>query len=206
MGARKRGAIQGAFTLCFLDESAFTCWPTVRKTWAPRGHTPPLQVSHQQTGRVGAISAVTPSGSLHYRLKREPRKGPTREKRRRAMILTEDVARFLNHLLRRIPGPLVVILDNASQHRGKAVRELAESHPRLHLVFLPPYSPDFNPDEGVWQHLKAEALANYAPKTKHELHTRLKQAIHNLQQRTHKIMRFWHATHLDLTGMEALHD
>jgi len=50
------------------------------------------------------------------------------------------------------PGD-IVILDNLSAHRGAKVRELIEAA-GAELLFLPPYSPEFNPIEKVWGKLK----------------------------------------------------
>ncbi len=51
------------------------------------------------------------------------------------------------------PGD-VVILDNASCHKGKKVRALVEAA-GARLLFLPPYSPDFSPIELAWRKVKA---------------------------------------------------
>lgn len=83
-------------------------------------------------------------------------------------IQGEEVATFLRHLLRQIPGHLVVLLDNGGIHRGEPVQELLARTARLHLVPFPPYAPDLNPDEGVWHHLKAR-LANGRPETQADL-------------------------------------
>lgn len=47
----------------------------------------------------------------------------------------------------------VIILDNASFHRKKALKTLAEKF-GFTFVFLPPYSPDFNPIENYWAWMK----------------------------------------------------
>jgi hypothetical protein len=49
--------------------------------------------------------------------------------------------------------------------RGKQV----ESQCRLHVFHLPKYSPDWNPDEKVWNHLKHQELKGHQAKTKDEL-------------------------------------
>jgi transposase len=51
------------------------------------------------------------------------------------------------------PGQ-VVVMDNLTAHKGKRVRELIEER-GCELVFLPPYSPDFNPIEQAFSKLKA---------------------------------------------------
>ena len=83
-------------------------------------------------------------------------------------IQGDEVATFLRALLRQIPGHLVVLLDNGGIHRGEPVQELLGRTSRLHLEPFPPYAPELNPDEGVWNHLKAH-LANGRPDTSAEL-------------------------------------
>ena len=51
------------------------------------------------------------------------------------------------------PGDIVV-MDNLSSHKGPRVRELIEAA-GAHLLYLPPYSPDFNPIENAFAKLKA---------------------------------------------------
>ena len=51
------------------------------------------------------------------------------------------------------PGDIVV-MDNLSSHKGPRTRELIEAA-GAHLLFLPPYSPDFNPLENAFAKLKA---------------------------------------------------
>ena len=58
---------------------------------------------------------------------------------------------------------LLVILDRAGPHR-KAVRLLLEAGVDwLEVVWLPPYAPDLNPVEMIWNHTKYADLANYLP-------------------------------------------
>jgi transposase len=83
-------------------------------------------------------------------------------------IQGDEVATFLRSLLRQIPGHLVVLLDNGGIHRGEPVQELLGRTSRLHLEPFPPYAPELNPDEGVWNHLKAH-LADGRPDTSAEL-------------------------------------
>ena len=61
------------------------------------------------------------------------------------------VARVLVPDLR--PGD-VVVMDNLSSHKGPRVRELIEVA-GARLLYLPPYSPDFNPIENAFAKLKA---------------------------------------------------
>lgn len=69
---------------------------------------------------------------------------------------------FLRGLLEAIPrGPIYLIVDNYSVHKSKLTRAfLARQGQRLHLVFLPTYSPWLNRIEDTWRVLKAQAGTN----------------------------------------------
>ena len=61
---------------------------------------------------------------------------------------------FEDMLLKSIPKYSVIVLDNATFHRKKRLRELA-GKAECDVVFLPPYSPELNPIENFWAWLKA---------------------------------------------------
>ncbi len=56
---------------------------------------------------------------------------------------------------------LVVVMDRAPIHRSKKVKEFISSQKRLHVFYLPPRSPELNPDEKVWNHLKYHELKGH---------------------------------------------
>lgn len=56
-------------------------------------------------------------------------------------------------LLSMVPCGYTVIMDNASFHSKKRLQKIANRY-GVHLLFLPPYSPDFNPIEKFWANLK----------------------------------------------------
>jgi len=155
----KKNAARLAAHLVFVDESGFLLIPAVRKTWSPVGQTPVL---HHRYGhdRISAISGISVSPKrFHCTLYCQPYEDN---------IQNEEVATFLRHLLRQINGHLIVLLDNGQAHRGDSVQELLARTTRLHLEPFPPYAPELNPDEGVWNHLKS-TLANGRPDSKEEL-------------------------------------
>jgi transposase len=59
---------------------------------------------------------------------------------------------FEGRLLQEVPKGYTVIMDNASFHREKILRKLARG--KVRLLFLPPYSPDYNPIEKSWANMK----------------------------------------------------
>lgn len=59
---------------------------------------------------------------------------------------------FKNTLLPAIPKGHTVIMDNARFHRKSYLKKLARG--KVRLLFLPPYSPDYNPIENSWANMK----------------------------------------------------
>lgn len=142
--------------LYFQDEANVSLTALLAKTWAPRGRTPKQSVTGKRGG-VAAMSAITSRGQLIFRL---------HEKR----IASPEVIDFLSQMLRHHRRRhLVVVMDQAPPHVSKITKAYIESQPRLHAFHLPAYSPDWNPDEKVWNHLKHQELKGHQAKTKSEL-------------------------------------
>ena len=108
-------------------------------------------------GGVAAMSAMSRRGHLLFRL---------HQKR----IASTEVIDFLRQMLKHHPRRhLVVVMDRAPPHVSKKTEAYISSQPRLHVFHLPSYSPDWNPDEKVWNHLKHHELKSHQAKTKDEL-------------------------------------
>ncbi len=54
----------------------------------------------------------------------------------------EEVALFLRELLRRLPGLLIVLLDNSTTHNGRPIEQLRRWHRRRRIEHFPGYAPD----------------------------------------------------------------
>ncbi len=155
----------------WVDEAGFYLLPVRVRTYAPRGQTPVLRVplTHDH---LSAISALTARGRVLMQVQEEAFRGPR-------------VVRFLKHLLRQIPGKLLVIWDGAPIHRSKVVKAfLAEGGvERLWLEQLPAYAPELNPVEGVWRYLKRVCLRNVCCRALSELRYELRLATANLRHK-----------------------
>jgi len=64
-----------------------------------------------------------------------------------------------HHLIPELTAPSIMICDNAPFHRKERLKSIAAKHGH-HLLFLPPYSPDFNPIEKVFALIKRYRLYN----------------------------------------------
>lgn len=75
------------------------------------------------------------------------------------------------------PGS-VLVLDNASIHRGGAIRELVEAA-GCSVLYLPPYSPDLNPIEPAWSWIK-HRVRTEAPRDDEHRQTAIQEAARQL--------------------------
>src|SRR5207249_2245084 len=118
---KKNAARLGAH-IVFADESGFLLIPTVVRTWAPQGETPIHRHRQGRRDKLSVISGISVSPkrrrlSLYYLLFFEN-------------IGQEEVCVFLRELLRHLRGPIIVLLDNSSTHKGEPLEKLRARHPR----------------------------------------------------------------------------
>lgn len=144
--------------LYFEDEANVSLVATVGKTWGPIGQKTIIKRTGNRGG-VSAISAITKSGNLIFNL---------HEKR----ISSVEIIQFLQQMLEHHPRRhLVVVMNQAKPHVSKITMEFIASQKRLHIYYLPARSPEFNPDEKVWNHLKNEDLKAHQATNVKELKT-----------------------------------
>ena len=184
MACDQKGAEVQQQTLFFLDESGFYPLPSVVRTYAPVGQTPLLREWWTRE-HLSAISAISPEGKLYF------------QSQDHAMD-SSDVVAFLEHLLREVPGRMVLIWDGAPIHRSHVIKAfLAEgAAQRLHVERLPAYAPELNPGEGLWQPLKGVELRNVCccniPPLRHEL----RDAVKRVRRRARLIKSFFRGAKL----------
>jgi putative transposase len=138
--------------------------PTRRRTWAPQGHTPIIRY-HYQHDRLSALAVLTVSP------KRQPMGLYVRCQPHN--FQAADVADFRRALLRPVRGPIIVLWDRGSIHRGPAIDAVRQAHPRLHVEEFPAYAPELNPTEHVWNDFTGHT-ANSLPRDTRELRRSLR--------------------------------
>jgi transposase len=136
-------------TIFWGDETGLRSDDVRGRSYAPRGRTPEVRVNHKRAG-LGLISAVTNKGELRWMVLDRAVKAP-------------DLLRFLARLVRDASQKVFLILDRLAVHRSAKVRAwLAGREAEIELCYLPGYSPELNPDEGINGDLK-QAVTRKAP-------------------------------------------
>ena len=139
--AIRRWAKEAGAAILFGDEAGVRSDYHAGTTWGVKGKTP---VVPRTGGRhsLNMLSAVNARGELRFMVVKSRVDGP---------VFVE----FLRRLMHDAPHPVFLILDGHSIHRSRPVRDfVAGQEGRLRLFFLPPYSPELNPDEQVWNYVK----------------------------------------------------
>jgi transposase len=129
--------------------------PLVRRTWAPRGQTPFLWQRTNSYRKVSAIAVLVVSPcrdrvQLFFRL--HPN----------ANINGASVLSFLHHLSRHLRSPVILLWDRFQAHRARIVDAYIAKKRSWRSEFLPPYAPELNPVENLWNYLKTNSMANEA--------------------------------------------
>lgn len=132
----------GELALCFFDESGFSPNPPIQSSWSLRGQTRQCcPVSHHY--RVNVLGCLQKGVRLIWETVTHT-------------VDRNDVIAFFDRLADQVAQETVVVLDNAPIHRGELMRnkQVEWEKKGLHLLYLPPYSPEFNAIEILWKQAK----------------------------------------------------
>lgn len=148
------------------------------KTWGVKGETPIVMTSGARFS-FSLISAVSSRGLMRF-------------------MVTEggvNSAVFIQFLKRLITGAkrkIFLIVDNGPSHISKKTKEFVASiSEKLELFYLPPYSPDLNPDELVWNHLKTNTVGRSTVTDKANFKKQVTRSMKSLQKNKNKLRSFF---------------
>jgi transposase len=148
-GLRSEAQGTGA-KIFFVDEAHFRADVELRAKWVLRGEPALADSTSPRLGEKATYysGVCLETGEVESMLVSEN-------------CNAETSTAFLRQLRAKHTEPLIVIWDNSPAHRGPEIREyLTTPDLRLRLVALPAYSPDFNPDEAIWDWAREEVTAN----------------------------------------------
>jgi len=171
--ARREGA-----EIYFGDEAGVRSDGHAATTWGIKGQTPVVRSTGQRSS-LNMISAVSARGQLRFMVVKGSVNGAA-------------FVEFLKRLMHNAGRPVFLILDGGSFHRSRPVRDyVASLDGRLRLFFLPPYSPELNPDEQVWNYVKHHGVAKAALRGRQELKKFVLARLRSLQQLPWTIRMFF---------------
>lgn len=169
-----RQAQQEKAEIWFGDESGVRSDYHAGTTWAARGKTPVVRTTGARY-RLNMLSAVNRRGKMRFMIE--------------AKGLNADVmCRFLDRLMAGQKRRIFLILDGHPIHKSaRLARKVSGFDGRLKLFLLPPYSPELNPDEGVWREVKGHRLGRAGIFSFADLKSKALGALRHLARRPDKV-------------------
>lgn len=138
------------------DEMGLRSDHAVGRSYGLRGQTPVIPGTGQRFG-CNMISAITNRGKLSFMV--------FKEKFRVHVFLL-----FLKRLIWQVRQKIFLIVDGHPVHRAAKIQSwICENAHRIHLYFLPGYSPELNPDEVLNQDVKSNAVGRQRPQNREEM-------------------------------------
>jgi transposase len=162
----------------FADEASVRTDHHAGTTWTPVGRTPVVETTGARHS-MKMISAVSPRGELRFHL-------------HQGSMNRWKFIEFCKQLMSDTDQKIFLIVDGSSVHRAKEVTEFVErTEGRLRLFFLPPYSPELNPDEWVNKNVKHDHAARAVVQSVDELKNVMLGALRRLQKSPHIVRGFF---------------
>lgn len=177
---KKKVAQDPKNVLLTVDEAGFNLLSSCMRTYAPCGQTPILQQDCKYT-HLSAIAAISDTGKIVSEIRENSFDSPA-------------IIEFLRKLLHTFKKDIHLIWDGAKIHASQAVKDFLDTEPmakRLFLYRIPPYSPELNPTEQLWNNLKNVKMKNIFSKNTKELKQHLTKAFEQIEKQTHTIKAFF---------------
>lgn len=170
-GEEKAGILWG-------DETGISSEDNRGRGYAPRGRTPVVHGPGERFS-TSMISAIDNEGLLRFMVYE-------------GALRVDTFLNFLRRLIKDNERKVFLIVDNLRVHHATKVGTWLKAHRKdIELFFLPPYSPEQNPDEYLNHDVKTQVRQRPAPRSGSELKSGLRAYMRRLQRETTKIVRFF---------------
>jgi transposase len=162
----------------FGDEAGIRSDHHAGTTWAAKGQTPIVSSTGARFG-MNMISAVSAQGEFRFMIV------PGR-------VNAGEFIHFIKRLLIGADGPVFLIVDGHPAHKAKRVTSFVETvKDKFRLFFLPPYSPELNPDERVWNDLKNNAVGRQSIGSPEQLHGAVLSHLRFIQKSPDRVRAYF---------------
>ncbi len=181
--AIKRRATKENAIIYFGDETGMRSDHQAGRSYAPAGETPVIKKTGQRFS-LNMISAISNKGHLQF------------------MIIdgrfNSDVFQtFLQQIIKYSRQKIYFVTDGHPAHKTKKLNEwLHENKERIEVFFLPPYSPELNPQEYVNQDVKTNIIGKKRPINKAEMRTNVEDFMNHRKSDKMQVLKYFHAEHV----------
>ncbi|MEO6902850.1 MAG: IS630 family transposase [Bacteroidia bacterium] len=176
--AKKEKAI-----IYFEDEVGMRSDHQAGKSYAPKGETPVIKKTGQRFS-LNMVSAISNKGHVEFMILDGRFNG--------GVFLN-----FLTQLIKHKQYKIFLVVDGHSAHKTKLVNAwLEENKERIELFFLPPYSPELNPQEYVNQDLKTNIIGKKRPINKAQMKNNVEEFMNKRKNNKKQVQKYFHEDHI----------
>lgn len=181
--AIKKRAYKEDAVIYFGDETGMRSDHQAGRSYAPAGETPVIRKTGQRFS-LNMISAISNRGHLQF------------------MILdgrfnSEVFQRFLQQMIKYGRQKIFFVTDGHPAHKTKKLNEwLAENINRIEVFFLPPYSPELNPQEYVNQDVKTNVIGKKRPINKEQMRNNVEDFMTSRKNNRRQVQKYFHVSHV----------
>jgi transposase len=162
----------------FGDEAGVRSDHHAGTTWAIKGKTPIVSSTGARFG-LNLISAVGVNGEFRFMTVR-------------GRISASKFIEFIKRLIQGVDRMVFLIVDGHPTHKAKMVRRYVDSiKDRFRLFYLPPYSPELNPDERVWNDLKNNGIGKQVITTPKKLYRTVISYLRFIQKSPSRVRSYF---------------
>ena len=176
--AIQREAKSHGATIYFGDEAGVRSDYHSGTTWAPKEKTPVIRTTGARHS-LNLVSAISAKGQMRFMTIK-------------GKLTSESFINFLERLMKNQDKPIYLIVDGHPVHRSTLVKSFVEStEGKLKLFYLPPYSPELNPDEQVWNQLKNHRIGKMILKSMEDMTEKVHSSMRSIQRSPELIRSFF---------------
>jgi transposase len=162
----------------FADEAGVRSDHHAGTTWGAKGHTPVVQTTGARFS-LNVISAVNAQGEFRFMVVK-------------GTVGAARFGEFIKRLVSSTSKMVFLIVDGHPSHKSIAVRELLKKlSSRIKMFFLPPYSPELNPDERVWNDLKNNGIGRSAVSKPEQMKSNIISFMRHVQKSPERVKAYF---------------
>ena len=181
--AIKKRALKEKAVIYFGDETGMRSDHQAGRSYAPSGKTPVIKKTGQRFS-LNMISAISNKGHLQFMLLDGRFNG-------------DVFISFLKRMIKYSKEKIYFITDGHPAHKTKKLNEwLEENKNRIEIFFLPPYSPELNPQEYVNQDVKTNIVGKRRPINKAQMRTNVEDFMHRRKNDRKQVQKYFHVSHV----------
>ena len=181
--AIKKRSVKEDAVIYFGDETGMRSDHQAGRSYAPAGKTPVIKKTGQRFS-LNMISAISNKGHLQFMILDGKFNG-------------EVFKTFLQQMIKYSRQKIYFVTDGHPAHKTKMLNEwLSENKDRIEVFFLPPYSPELNPQEYVNQDVKTNIIGKKRPINKAQMRTNVEDFMNGRKKDRRQVQKYFHVSHV----------